>query len=210
MLILCWIKNRGYMLDVNQNQLDVQQLEKETILLAVNVLQEAYNTQFNLFSLLKFFNGFYLNYTDNHHCVETLESIDEYINEYSKFITNLNCTNSYILENKYVNLYNRVIIKSLFNKHLLNVDIFTSTQFVKESMSLYVLLDKISYILKRRTFLTVSKVNVSNKKHLLTIDEHLPIKAACTYGLYYPNKIGILNDFSTIEKLNIFFKPYFE
>ena len=90
------------------------------------------------------------------------------------------------------------------------MNIFVSTWFVKESMSLYALLDKISYILKRRVFLTVSEVNVFNKKHLLTIDEHLPIKSACIYGLTYPNKIGILNDFSTIEKLNIFFKSYFE
>ena len=195
------------MLDVNQNQLDVQQLEKETILLAVNILQGRYNKQFNLFSLLKFFNGFYLNNDDIHHCVETLESIDEYIDKYNKYLTNQNCINSYILENKYVNLYNRIIVKSLFNKYLLNANIFVTTQFIKESMSLYVLLDKISYILKRRTFITVSEVNVFNKKHLLTIDEHLPIEAACTYGLSYPNKIGILNNFSTIEKLNIFFKP---
>ena len=198
------------MLDINQDQLDVQQLEKETIILAVNILQEAYSKQFNLFSLLKFFNGFYLNNDDIHACAETLKSIDEYINKYNKFLTNQNCVHTYILDNKYINLYNRVIVKSIFNKHLLNVSIFVSTQFVKESMSLYVLLDKISYILKRRTFLTVSEVNTSNNKHLITIDEHLPIEAACTYGLSYPNKIGILNDFSTIEKLNIFFKPYFE
>ena len=194
------------MLDINQNQLDVQQLEKETILLAVNVLQEKYNKKFNLFSLLKFFNGFYLDNDEIHHCVETLESIDEYINKYNKFITNQNCIYTYILDNKYVNLYTRVIVNSLFNKHLLNVDIFVSTRFVEKSMSLYVLLDKISYILKRRTFLTITEVNVSNKKHLLTIDEHLPIEAACIYGLSYPNKIGILNDFPIIEKLNAHFR----
>lgn len=194
------------MLDINQNQLDVQQLEKETVLLAVNILQGKYNKKFNLFSLLKFFNGFYLNNDDIHHCVETLESIDEYINKYIKFLANQNCIYSYVLENKYVNLYNRIIVKSLFNKHLLNVSIFVSTQFVEESMSLYVLLDKVSYILKRRTFFTISEVNVSNKKHLITIDEHLPIEAACTYGLSYPNKIGILNDFPIIEKLNAHFK----
>lgn len=198
------------MQEINQDQIDVQQLEKETILLAVNILQGRYNKQFNLFSLLKFFNGFYLNNDDIHHCVETLESIDEYIDKYNKYLTNQKCINSYILENKYVNLYNRIIVKSLFNKYLLNVNIFVSTWFIKESMSLYALLDKISYILKRRVFLTVSEVNVFNKKHLLTIDEHLPIKSACIYGLTYPNKIGILNDFSTIEKLNIFFKSYFE
>ena len=194
------------MLDINQNQLDVQQLEKETILLAVNVLQERYNKQFNLFSLLKFFNGFYLDNVEIHDCVETLESIDEYINKYDKFLANQNCIYTYILDNKYVNLYNRVIVKSLFNKHLLNVDIYVSTRFVEKSISLYVLLDKISYILKRRTFLTISEVNVSNKKHLVTIDEHLPIEAACTYGLSYPNKIGILNDFPIIEKLNAHFR----
>ena len=198
------------MLDINQDQLDVQQLEKETILLAVNILQEVYSKQFNVFSLLKSFNGFYLNNDDIHACVETLKSIDEYINKYNKFLTNQNCVYTYILDNKYVNLYNRVIVKSLFNKHLLDVHIFISTLFVGKSINIYVLLDKISYILKRRTFLIVSEVNTSNNKHLITIDEHLPIEAACTYGLSYPNKIGILNDFSTIEKLNIFFKPYFE
>ena len=194
------------MLDINQNQLDVQQLEKETVLLAVNILQEKYNKKFNLFSLLKFFNGFYLNNDDTHCCVDTLESIDEYINKYNKFLTNQNYIYSYVLENKYVNLYNRIIVKSLFNKHLLNVSIFVSTQFVEKSISLYVLLDKISYILKRRTFFTISEVNVSNKKHLITIDEHLPIKAACTYGLSYPNKMGILNDFPIIERLNAHFR----
>lgn len=194
------------MLDVNQNQLDVQQLEKETILLAVTILQGKYNKKFNLFSLLKFFNGFYLDNIDIHHCVETLESIDEYINEYNKFLTNQNCIYSYILDKKYVNLHTKVIVKSLFNKYLLNVNTFVSTKFVQESMSLYVVLDKISYILKRRTFLTINEVNVSNRKHLVAIDEHLPIEAACTYGLSYPNKIGILNDLPIIEKLNAYFR----
>lgn len=193
------------MLDINQNQLDVQQLEKETILLAVTILQGKYNKKFNLFSLLKFFNGFYLNNDDIHHCVETLESIDEYINKYIKFLTNQNCIYSYTLDKKYVNLYTKVIVKSLFNKYLLNLSIFVSTKFVEESMSLYVLLDKISYILKRRTFLTINEVNVLNRKYF-TIDEQLPIKSACIYGLSYPNKIGILNDFPIIEKLNAYFK----
>ena len=191
---------------VNQNQYEVIQLEKETVMLAVKVLQEKYNRQFDLFSLLKFFIGFYLNNDDIHHCVETLESIDEYINKYNKFLTNQNYIYSYTLDKKYVNLYTKVIVKSLFNKYLLNLSIFVSTKFVEESMSLYVLLDKISYILKRRTFLTINEVNVSNKKHLVVIDEHLPIEAACTYGLSYPNKIGILNDFSVIEKLNAHFR----
>lgn len=194
------------MLDINQDQLDVQQLEKETILLAVNILQEAYSKQFNVFSLLKFFNGFYLDNVDIHHCVETLESIDEYINRYNKFLTNQNCVYTYILDNKYINLYNRVIVKSLFNKHLLNVSIFVSSRFVEKSISIYVLLDKISYILKRRTFLTVSEVNTSNNKHLITIDEHLSLEKAYMYSLSYPNKIGILNDFPVIEKLNARFR----
>ena len=190
------------MLDINQDQLDVQQLEKETILLAVNILQEVYSKQFNVFSLLKFFNGFYLDNVDIHACVETLKSIDEHINRYHKFLTNQNCVYTYILDNKYVNLHNRVIVKSLFNKHLLNVSIFVSSRFVEKSINIYVLLDKISYILKRRTFLTVSEVNTSNNKHLITIDEHLSIEKAYMYSLSYPNKIGILNDFPVIEKLN--------
>ena len=198
------------MFDINQNQLDVQQLEKETILLAVNVLQEAYNKQFNLFSLLKFFNGFYLNSTDIENCVDTLELINSYITKYKRYLEYQNDVQIYALEDKYVNLFNKITVKSLFNKHLLNVSIFVSPRFIKKSMNLYDLLDQISYILKRRTFLTISEVNTSNNKHLNTIDEHLPIEAAYTYGLSYPNKIGILNDFSTIEKLNIFFKPYFE
>lgn len=194
------------MLDINQNQLDVQQLEKETVMLAVKILQEKYNRQFNLFSLLKFFIGFYLDKIDIQNCVDTLELIDEFITKYEKYLVNQKEVYTYDLENKYVNLYNKIIVKSIFNTHLLNVNIYVSTLFVEESMSLYVLLDKISYILKRRTFLTVSEVNISNKKHLLTIDEHLPIEAACTNGLFYPNKIGILNDFSVIEKLNAHFR----
>ena len=194
------------MFDINQNQLDVQQLEKETILLAVNILQEAYNKQFNLFSLLKFFHGFYLNNVERHTCVETLKSIDEYINKYKKFLTNQNCIHTYILDDKYVNLYNRIIVKSLFNKHLLNVSISVSPWFIKKSMNLCVLLQEISYILNRRTFITISEVNTSNNKHLITINEHLPIEAAYTYGLSYPNKIGILNDFPFIEKLNAYFR----
>lgn len=194
------------MFDVNQNQLDVQQLEKETILLAVNILQGKYNKKFNLFSLLKFFNGFYLDEIDIQNCVDTLGLIDEFITKYEKYLVNQKEVYTYNLESEYVNLYNRTIVKSVFNKHLLNVSIFVSTRFVEESMSLYVLLDKISYILKRRTFLTVSEVNISNKKYLLTIDEHLPIEAAYTYGLSYPNKIGILNDFPIIERLNAHFR----
>ena len=83
---------------VNQNQYEVIQLEKETVMLAVKVLQEKYNRQFDLFSLLKFFIGFYLNNDDIHHCVETLESIDEYINKYNKFLTNQNYIYSYTLD----------------------------------------------------------------------------------------------------------------
>lgn len=191
------------MLDINQNQLDVQQLEKETILLAVTILQGKYNKKFNLFSLLKFFNGFYLNNEDVQNCVDTLKSIDDYIIKYKKHLANH--TYSYTLKNNYVNLYNKIIIKSIFNKYILNVDIFISTQFIEMSMSLYVLLEKISYILKRRTFLTINEVNVLNRKYF-TIDEQLPIKSACIYGLSYPNKIGILNDFPIIEKLNAYFK----
>lgn len=195
------------MLDINQNQLDVQQLEKETILLVVNILQEKYNKQFNLFSLLKFFNGFYLNNEDVQNCVDTLKSIDDYIFKYRKHLANH--TYFYTLKNNYVNLYNKIIIKSIFNKYILNVDIFTSIQFIEMSMSLYVLLEKISYILQRRTFIAINEVNILNKKYLTSIGEHLPVISAFTHGLSYPNKIGILNDFSTIEKLNIFFKTHF-
>ena len=191
---------------VNQNQYEVIQLEKETVMLAVKVLQEKYNRQFDLFSLLKFFIGFYLDKIDIQNCVDTLELINEFITKYEKCLVNLKEVYTYDLENKYVNLYNKITVKSIFNTHLLNVNIYVSTLFVEESMSLYVLLDKISYILKRRTFLTVSEVNISNKKHLLTIGEHLPIEAACTKGLFYPNKIGILNDFPVIERLNAYFR----
>ena len=191
---------------MNQNQFDVQQLEKETIILAANILQEAYNKQFNLFSLLKFFNGFYLNSTDIENCVDTLELINSYITRYKSYLEYQNDVQIYALEDKYVNLFNKITVKSLFNKHLLNVSIFVSHRFIKKSMNLYVLLDEISYILKRRTFLTISEVNTSNNKHLNTIDEHLPIEAAYTYGLSYPNKIGILNDFPFIEKLNAYFR----
>ena len=194
---------------MNQNQFDIQQLEKETIILAANILQEKYNIHFNLFSLLKFFNGFYLNSIDIQNCVDTLELINDYIAKYKKYLVNQNYIQMCVLEDKYVNLFNKITVKSLFNAGLLNINTFINPSLITESISLYTLLDKISYVLQRRTFITINEVNILNKKYLTSIGEHLPVISAFTHGLSYPNKIGILNDFSTIEKLNIFFKTHF-
>lgn len=193
------------MQELNQNQLDVQQLEKETVVLAIKVLQEKYNRQFNLFSLLKFFYGFYLNSTDIQNCVDTLELINDCIAKYKKYLVNQNYVQIYTLEDKYVNLFNKITVKSLFNAGLLNINTFISPSLITESISLYTLLDKISYVLQRRTFITINEVNILNKKYLISIGEHLPVISAFTHGLSYPNKIGILNDFSTIEKLGAYF-----
>ena len=194
---------------MNQNQFDIQQLEKETIILAANILKEKYNIDFNLFSLLKFFYGFYLNSTDIENCVDTLELINSYITKYKRYLAYQNDVQIYALEDKYVNLFNKITVKSLFNVGLLNINTFISPSLITESISLDTLLEKISYVLRRRTFITINEVNILNKKYLISIEEHLPAISAFTHGLSYPNSIAILNDFSTIEKLNIFFKTHF-
>ena len=190
---------------MNQNQFDIQQLEKETIILAANILKEKYNIDFNLFSLLKFFYGFYLNSTDIENCVDTLELINSYITKYKRYLAYQNDVQIYALEDKYVNLFNKITVKSLFNAGLLNINTYISPSLITESISLDTLLDKISYVLRRRTFITINEVNILNKKYLISIEEHLPVISAFTHGLSYPNKIGILNDFSTIEKLGAYF-----
>lgn len=190
---------------MNQNQFDIQQLEKETIILAANILKEKYNIDFNLFSLLKFFYGFYLNSTDIENCVDTLELINSYITKYKRYLAYQNDVQIYALEDKYVNLFNKITVKSLFNAGLLNINTYISPSLITESISLDTLLDKISYVLRRRTFITINEVNILNKKYLTSIEEHLPVISVFTHGLSYPNKIGILNDFSTIEKLGAHF-----
>ena len=190
---------------MNQDQFDIQQLEKETIILAANILQEKYNIHFNLYSLLKFFSGFYLNSTDIQNCVDTLESINDCIAKCKKYLVNQNDVQIYVLEDKYVNLFNKITVKSIFNVELLNINTSISRYLITESISLYTLLDKISYVLQRRTFITINEVNILNKKYLTSVLEHLPVISAFTHGLSYPNKIGILNDFSTIEKLGAYF-----
>lgn len=190
---------------MNQNQFDIQQLEKETIILAANILEEKCNIHFNLFSLLKFFNGFYLNSTDIENCVDTLELINSYITKYKRYLEYQNDVQIYTLEDKYVNLFNKITVKFLFNAVFLNINTFISHSLITESISLDILLDKISYVLRRRTFIAINEVNILNKKYLTTIGEHLPVISVFTHGLSYPNKIGILSDFSTAEKLGAHF-----
>lgn len=54
------------------------------------------------------------------------------------------------------------------------------------------------------------RIHTDNRKTFLSFNMYVCLQDACYYGLTYPNNTAILNDFSAIEKLNIFFKPYFE
>ena len=67
------------------------------------------------------------------------------------------------------------------------------------------LLDKINYVLHRRTFITIDRVTTGNKAYFVPLEAHFPLKSACTHYLTYPNKIGVLNSFPTVEKLNAHF-----
>ena len=46
---------------------------------------------------------------------------------------------------------------------------------------------------------------LSPQESIALFDTHVPLKSACTHYLTYPNKIGILNSFPTMEKLNAHF-----
>lgn len=193
------------MQEINQDQTDVREFEKETVMLAVRILEKDCGRFFNIIPLLKFFSGLYLTRENIQSCEETLDSISKAISNYKKYLLSQENTLMYYLEDDYVKLFNKVAVKSIFNKCSLKVNIFIDDFLIHRYMNLPRLLDKINYVLHRRTFITIDKVTTDNKAYFVSLDAHVPLKIACTHHLTYPNKIGILNDFSAMEKLNAHF-----
>ena len=193
------------MQEISQDQIDVRILEKETVMLTIRILEKDCGRFFNVISLLKFFSGLYLTREDIQNCEETLDSISEAISNYKKYLLSRDNTIMYCLENDYVKLFNKVTVKSIFNKNLLNINIFVSDYLIYRHVVLSGLLDKINYIIRRRTFITVDSISTTNKKYFVSSDAHFPLKSACVFNLTYPNKIGILNSFPTMEKLSVHF-----
>lgn len=193
------------MQEINQDQIDVRILEKETVMLAIRILEKDCGRFFNMIPLLKFFSGLYLTMENIQSCKETLDSIDEAISNYKNYLLSQDNTIMYCLENDYVKLFNKVTVKSIFNKNLLNINIFVSDYLIYRHVVLSRLLDKINYIIQRRTFITVDSISTTNNKYFVSSDDHFPLKSACVFNLTYPNKIGILNSFPTMEKLSVHF-----
>lgn len=193
------------MQEVNQDQYEVMQFEKETVMLAVRILEKDCGRFFNVVPLLKFFSGLYLTREDIKSCEETLDSISKAISDYKRYLLNQDTTLMYYLEDDYVKLFNKVTVKSIFNKSLLDVNIFIEDYFIYRYPFLHRLLDKINYVLHRSTFIITDIVSTSNKEYFIPLDTHVSLKLACVFSLTYPNKIGILNSFPTMEKLNAHF-----
>ena len=193
------------MQEINQDQIDVRILEKETVMLAIRILEKDCGRFFNVIPLLKFFSGLYLTMENIESCKETLDSIDEAISNYKKYLLSQDNTIMYCLENDYVKLFNKVTVKSIFNKNLLNINIFVSDYLIYRHVVLSRLLDKINYIIQRKTFFVVDSISTTNNKYFVSSDYHFPLKSICVFDLTYPNKIGILNSFPTMEKLSVHF-----
>lgn len=192
------------MQEVNQDQYEVMQFEKETVMLAVRILEKDCGRFFNVVPLLKFFSGLYLTREDIKSCEETLDSISKAISNYKIYLLNQDTTLTYYLEDDYVKLFNKVTVKSIFNKSLLDVNIFIENWFIYRYTFLPRLLDTINYILHRSTFIIMDKVTTTNKEYF-PLATHVSLRLACVLSLTYPNKIGILNSFPTMEKLNAHF-----
>lgn len=200
------------MQEVNQDQYEVMQFEKETVMLAVRILEKDCGRFFNIIPVLKFFSGLYLTREDIKSCEETLDSISEAISNYKRYLLNQDTTLMYYLEDDYVKLFNKVAVKSIFNKSLLDVNIFINNWFIDRNdrfiyryTVLFRLLSNIIYVLHRGTFITVDRVTTTNKECFISLDTYVSLKSACTHYLTYPNEIGILNSFPTMEKLNAHF-----
>lgn len=193
------------MKEIKQDQTDVRMFEKETVMLAVRILEKDCGRFFNIIPVLKFFSGLYLTREDIKSCEETLDSISKAISNYKKYLLNQDTTLMYYLEDDYVKLFNKVTVKSIFNKSLLDVNIFINDWFIYRHTVLHRLLDKINYVFHRSTFIIVDRVTATNKECFIPLATHVPLKSACTHYLTYPNKIGILNSFPTMEKLNAHF-----
>ena len=198
------------MLHINQNQLDVIQFEKETIMLSVKLLQKNYKIYVDTAPLLKFFDGLTLSSQEKSECKGILISLSKCIQECMQHCLHSNDTPTYSYPEDYIHLCTKVGIDNLFNKYLLDVSIYTEIYLLKKEVSLYTFLKRVLHLLHQRTFISTDELHRHNRKTFLSLDAYVSLSDACYYGLSYPNSTTILNDFSTIEKLNIFFKPYFE
>lgn len=200
-----------YMVNMNQNQLDVVRLEREAVLLGIKIVQKKYYNFINIHSLLKFFDRHTLDKEEKIECREILRLLDKYLQKYKdSYSSDLNEVPTDINTKDFICLYNKFVINTLFNRRLLNISIPTNYHLLEKKVNLYSLVNILIYLLQQRTFVTSKRIHKDNRKMSLSYDAYVHLQNACYYGLSYPNSTAILNDFSTIEKLNIFFKPYFE
>ena len=187
---------------MERDQLDVKKLEKETIIIYAELLNIISNKNFNLYPILKFFTGFDLNHQD----LENIESFFEELKEIEEtYKINLPIESVENLYKDYVYLYNKVIVKSIFNKSLFKSGVYVKTKFITKDTTLNDFLEILKYIIYRRTFITVTVANENTKKDLVVLAQ-IPINRAAQFGLTYPNRIAILNDITIFEKVNKFFK----
>lgn len=199
------------MVNMNQNQFDVVRLEREAVLLGIKIVQKKYYNFTNIYPLLKFFDRHTLDEEEKIECREILHLLDKYLQKYKySFSSDLNEVPTDINTKDFICLYNKFVISTLFNRRLLNISIPVNHHLLKEKVSLYSLIDVLIYFLQQRTFIFYKNIYKDNHKIFSSLDAYVCLQDACYYGLSYPNSTAILNDFSTIEKLNIFFKPYFE
>ena len=200
------------MLDINQNQLDVIWLEKKAILLGIKIVQKKYHKCFNVHSLLKFFNRYTLVKEEKTECRETLCLLYKYLQKYRDSCSSeLNEVPTDTSTKDFICLYNKFAVSTLFNRYLLNINIPVNYyyQLLRKQTSLYSLINILICFLHQRTFIPSKRLHEGNYKTSLSWDAYVSLQNACYYGFPYPNSTAILNDFSTIEKLNIFFKTHF-
>lgn len=198
------------MLDINQNQLDVIWLEKKAVLLGIKIVQKKYHKRFNVHSVLKFFNRCTLVKEEKIECRETLCLLYEYLQKYrDSYSSELNEVPTDTSTKDFICLYNKFAVSTLFNRCLLDINIPVNYPLLKKQTSLYSLINILICFLHQRTFIPSKRLHEDNYKASLLWDAYVSLQNACYYGFPYPNSMAILNDFSTIEKLNIFFKRRF-
>lgn len=190
---------------MEQDQLDVKTLEKETIMIYAELLRRVTNKNFNLYSVLKFFTGFYLNHQDLENIESFFEELKEIEGEYKNKIKRINLPIEDLYKD-YIYLHNKVIVKSIFNKSLFKSGVYVKTTFITKGITFIDFLEILKYIIYRRTFIAVTIANEKRKKDLTTLGLQMPINKAAQFGLTYPNRIAILNDITIFEKVNKFFK----
>lgn len=160
--------------------------------------------------LLKFFDGLTLTSQEKSECKGILISLSKCIQKCMQHCpTYSNDTPTYSYSEDYIHLCTKIGIGSIFSRYLLNVSIYTEIYPLKKRVSLYTFLKRVLYLLHQRTFISTNELHRHNHKTFLSLDAYVSLSDACYFGLSYPHKICVLNDFSTIEKLNAYFKSNF-